>query len=269
MWSVRLHGVEKHSEPTLQDRGKEAAECRSRKKFLQKGVQKNPTDQRLHTHATFAAEIVFLTSVSTATSHAATIKQTGQPGCTPMIKLDGWRPYHVHRDEVFQWEVSVCFGSKYDLAAFVCLGIFFVLLKGIFISLCLTFISDTDTGGSVYCIACGDLQDTKWTTRWWLQLFSATLIQGEWSPWTISWCWWPNWWNCSVSCCIMCLVVCKGHALENRCAYWLHTMERKLQTLLTAYNNQHTSTFPHITVLKHNYMHSPWLLFQACNGVHT
>ena len=52
-----------------------------------------PTDQRPHTDATFTAEIVSPTSVSTATSDAATIKQTGQPGCTPMIKLDRQRPY--------------------------------------------------------------------------------------------------------------------------------------------------------------------------------
>ena len=51
-----------------------------------------PTDQRPHTKATFAAEIVSLTSVSTATSNAATIEQTGPPGCTPMTKLDRRRP---------------------------------------------------------------------------------------------------------------------------------------------------------------------------------
>ena len=28
-------------------------------------------------------------------SHTATIEQTGQPGCTPMIKLDRRRPYDV------------------------------------------------------------------------------------------------------------------------------------------------------------------------------
>ena len=47
-----------------------------------------PTDQRPHTNATFVTEIVSPTSVSTATNDTATIKQTGQPGCTPMIKLD-------------------------------------------------------------------------------------------------------------------------------------------------------------------------------------
>ena len=52
-----------------------------------------PTDQRPHTNATFAAEIVSPTSVSTATSDAATIEQTGQPGCTSMIKLDRRRTY--------------------------------------------------------------------------------------------------------------------------------------------------------------------------------
>ena len=46
------------------------------------------TDQRPHTNATFAAEIVSPTSVSTATNDAATIKQTGQPACTPLIRLD-------------------------------------------------------------------------------------------------------------------------------------------------------------------------------------
>ena len=51
------------------------------------------TDQRSHTNATFVAEIVSPTSVSTATSDAATIKQTGQPLCTPMINLDRKRPY--------------------------------------------------------------------------------------------------------------------------------------------------------------------------------
>ena len=51
-----------------------------------------PTDQRPHTNATFAAEIVSPTSVSTATSDAATVEQTGQPGCTPMVKLDRRRP---------------------------------------------------------------------------------------------------------------------------------------------------------------------------------
>ena len=35
----RPHYVEKHSEPTPQERGKEAGECRSRKKSLQKGAQ--------------------------------------------------------------------------------------------------------------------------------------------------------------------------------------------------------------------------------------
>ena len=41
----------------------------------------------------FCAEIVSPTSVSTATSDAAIIQQTGQPGCTPVIKLDQRRPY--------------------------------------------------------------------------------------------------------------------------------------------------------------------------------
>ena len=40
-------------------------------------------------------EIVSPTSVSTATRDPATIEQTGQPGCTPMIKLDRRRPYSV------------------------------------------------------------------------------------------------------------------------------------------------------------------------------
>ena len=53
---------------------------------------RTPTDQRPHTNATFAAEIVSPTSVSTATSDAAAVEVTGQPGCTPMIKLDRRRP---------------------------------------------------------------------------------------------------------------------------------------------------------------------------------
>ena len=53
----------------------------------------NSTDQRPHTNATFVAEIVSPTSVSTATSDATTMEQTGQPGCTPMIKLHRRRPY--------------------------------------------------------------------------------------------------------------------------------------------------------------------------------
>ena len=52
-----------------------------------------PTDHRQLTNATFVAEIVSPTSVSTATSDAATVEQTRQPGCTPMIKLDRRRPY--------------------------------------------------------------------------------------------------------------------------------------------------------------------------------
>ena len=52
-----------------------------------------PTDQRPHINATFAAEIVSPTLVSTATSDAATIEQTRQPGCAPMIKLDRRRLY--------------------------------------------------------------------------------------------------------------------------------------------------------------------------------
>ena len=44
----------------------------------------------------FAAEIVSPTSVSTATSDAATIEQTRQQGCIPMIKLDRQRPYICH-----------------------------------------------------------------------------------------------------------------------------------------------------------------------------
>ena len=50
-----------------------------------------------HTNATFVVEIVSPTSVSTTTSDAATIEQTGQPGqpgCTPMIKLD--RRGHIY-----------------------------------------------------------------------------------------------------------------------------------------------------------------------------
>ena len=38
-------------------------------------------------NVTFVAEIVSPTSVSAATSDAATIEQIGQPGCTPVIKL--------------------------------------------------------------------------------------------------------------------------------------------------------------------------------------
>ena len=55
------------------------------------------TDQRPHTNATFAADIVSPTSVSKATSDAATIEQTGQPGCTPMITLDRRMPYTMAR----------------------------------------------------------------------------------------------------------------------------------------------------------------------------
>ena len=36
-----------------------------------------PTEQRPHTNTTFEADVVFPTSVSTATSHATIIKQTG------------------------------------------------------------------------------------------------------------------------------------------------------------------------------------------------
>ena len=85
---------EKHSEPTPQVRGREADEHRSRKKGPAGRSATTPTDRRPHTNATFEAEIVSPTSVSTATSDAATIEQTGQPGCTPMIKLDRRRPYH-------------------------------------------------------------------------------------------------------------------------------------------------------------------------------
>ena len=57
-----------------------------------------PRNQGPNTNATFAAENVSPISVSTATSHAAIIKQTGQPGCTPMIKLGRRRPfYHTAR----------------------------------------------------------------------------------------------------------------------------------------------------------------------------
>ena len=55
-------------------------------------IATTPTDQRPHTNAAFTAEIVSPISVSTATSDASTIEQTGQPGCTPMIKLDQRRP---------------------------------------------------------------------------------------------------------------------------------------------------------------------------------
>ena len=44
----RPHDVEKHFEPTPQDRGKEAGECRSRKNGLQKGAQQ-PQQTRDHT----------------------------------------------------------------------------------------------------------------------------------------------------------------------------------------------------------------------------
>ena len=49
------------------------------------GSATTPTDQRPHTNATLAAEIVSSASVPTATGDAATVEQTGQPGCTPMI----------------------------------------------------------------------------------------------------------------------------------------------------------------------------------------
>ena len=93
-----------------------------------------PTDQRPHTNATFAAEIVFPTSVSTATSNASTIKQTGQPGCTPMIKLNQWRLYTVYLCvciciymEVTRLACERCFSDQHVLlhdscsvALFVC-----------------------------------------------------------------------------------------------------------------------------------------------------
>ena len=97
--------MEKHSEPTPQDRGKEAGECRSRKKGPAERSATTPTDQRPHTNATFVAKIVSPTSVSTATSDAATIEQTGQPECTPMIKLDRRRPY-IHHTQ------AVCLGGE-------------------------------------------------------------------------------------------------------------------------------------------------------------
>ena len=46
------------------------------------------TEVRVPDSISAAAEIVSPTSVSTATSDAATIEQTGQPRCTPMITLD-------------------------------------------------------------------------------------------------------------------------------------------------------------------------------------
>ena len=42
----------------------------------------------------YVAETVSPTSISAATSHVATVEQTGQPGCTPMIKLNRRRPYY-------------------------------------------------------------------------------------------------------------------------------------------------------------------------------
>ena len=72
----RLHEVEKHSEPTPQVRGREAGEHRSRKKGSAERSATTPTDQRPHTKAAFAAEIVSPTSVSAAPREAATIEQT-------------------------------------------------------------------------------------------------------------------------------------------------------------------------------------------------
>ena len=65
------------------------------------------TDQRPHTNATFVAEIVSPTSVSAATSDAATIEQTRQPGCTPMIKLDRRRPYVQRRSHAYKASTSM------------------------------------------------------------------------------------------------------------------------------------------------------------------
>ena len=82
--------MEKHSEPTPEDRGKEAEVAKVERS------ETTTTDQRPHTNTTFVVEIESPTSVSTATSDAATVEQTGQPGCTPMIKLDRRRPYYMY-----------------------------------------------------------------------------------------------------------------------------------------------------------------------------
>ena len=58
--------------------------------------ERNNSNRPETTHkinATSVAEIVSPTSVSTTTSDAATIEQTGQPGCTRMIKVDRGTPY--------------------------------------------------------------------------------------------------------------------------------------------------------------------------------
>ena len=66
-----------------------------------------------------APRIVSPTSVSTTTSNAATIKQTGQPGCTPMIKLDWWRPLSIRiisitiaaTTIIIEWDVPCPMGN--------------------------------------------------------------------------------------------------------------------------------------------------------------
>ena len=107
--------VKKHSEPTPQVRAREAGECRSRKKGPQKGAQQLLTGQRPHTNATFVVEIVSPTSVSTATSDDSTIEQTGQPGCTPMIKLDQRNVWKC---------VCVCACVWVCVCACVCMSVF-------------------------------------------------------------------------------------------------------------------------------------------------
>ena len=58
MMCSRPHDVEKHSEPTPQDSGREAGECRSRKKGLQKGAQELQT--RDHTQMRLLRQNLFL-----------------------------------------------------------------------------------------------------------------------------------------------------------------------------------------------------------------
>ena len=126
------HDVEKHSEPTPQDRGKEAGECRSSEKGLQKGAQLQQT--RDHTQMRLLRQRLFLPHRSIR--DAATIEQTGKPGCTPMIKLDQQRPYRVemltfspvlHGYSIFSYSshfwTTNCFLVKYGRNAFLTLSL--------------------------------------------------------------------------------------------------------------------------------------------------
>ena len=85
--------VEKPPEPTPQDRGKEAVNAEAGRIARRKDRNNSNRPKTTHKCDFCAAEIAFPTSVSTATSDAATIKQTRQLRCTPMIKLDRRKPY--------------------------------------------------------------------------------------------------------------------------------------------------------------------------------